>query len=167
MRCLLVHNASYPKLSDFPAASSRIGINLQAADTKKVYVSNGTAWLELGASGDAIIPYDMGFYAPTAENPTEILGAYLATRAISLHPGVPGSRALCRTAPTGNITLGIFRNEVQIGTVVFQGAVKIGTISFTTGVKVVAGDVISLRTLASGEPAIKDVTVTTACGSRI
>lgn len=151
-------NNSYADMASFPDANTLPGQTAYALDTKKLYASVNGAWAEIG--GDTVIPYDLAFFAPAVANPTEVLGGFIATRAISLPAGIVGSRARCRTAPTGNLTLGLFHNETQVGTVTFPGAVTTGTISFTGNVKVAAGDLVSLRSLANGEPAIKDVSVT-------
>jgi Putative phage tail protein len=66
---------------------------------------------------------------------------------VALAVGLPGSVATCKTAPTANVTITIYRTPLggsptAIGTINFAAGVKTGTFTFASAVTLNPGDIV-------------------------
>ena len=65
--------------------------------------------------------------------------------AVTLPSGLTGSYAKARVAPTGSVTITIYKNGSSIGSINFAGGSTTGTFTFSTTQTLVPGDIISFQ----------------------
>lgn len=151
-------NNTYASLAALPSAIGKIGTVAVAADTGKVYVSNGTSWIELLRSGS--IPYDIALNVYGKPNVNgDLLSTFAPVRAVSIASGASGV-ARCAVAPGAALTLSIKKNGTQVGTASFSAGATVGAVSFPSSVSLTSGDVVELFNPAAADSAIEDISVT-------
>ena len=149
---------TYSSLAAFPSASNLHGTVCFAADTGKLYVSNGAAWLALYAAGSS--PYDIAlnvYGQPNSES--DLLASFTAPRTITIAAGSSGVAA-CNISSTTALTLTLKVNSTQVGTVTFAANSKTGTISITSAVTLTTGQILALFNPASPSTTIEDISIT-------
>ena len=115
----------------------------QNLDTK----FNGATWTLGGA------PYDVAiwrFKLPT--NPAEPIISIQLPRTVVFPLGFSGSRCSFRTATTNAITLPVFQNGTQIGTVNGAAGASNGTFTLASGVTFATGDIFEVFPPATPDP---------------
>lgn len=156
----LFGNNVFPTVGDLPAPAASEGNLVFVTEGARTLFSNGTAWVDVGRGGDKVLPYDLGFYAGGANDASAVLSAFLAVRSIALKAGLTGSRARCLVAPSAALTLQLWSDSTQIGTVNFASGSTTGSFTFSADVTIAAGAVVSLRTGSAGNAAVRNVMVT-------
>jgi len=63
---------------------------------------------------------------------------------LTLSPGLPGSRVVCRSAPTNNISMNLRQNNTIIGSIRFNAASTAGSFLFTSQVALLPGDILQI-----------------------
>lgn len=151
---------SYANLAAFPVATNLQGTVAVAADTKKAYVSDGTAWKEIQYVGNIVYDIALNVYGQP-NSADDLLASFTAPRGITIAQGASGV-ASCNTAPAAALTLLLKVNGAQIGTVYFAMGSTTGTINFTSAVNLTAGQILTLYNSASPDSSIQDIAITIA-----
>ena len=121
----------------FPASTSYVVTGLSF---KLSVGSITTEWTAITGSS----PYDIAGYLPGLPSAGQVLFRIEMVRAVTLPAGLAGSRAVCQTAPTNAVTLGLKQNGTAIGSIAFAAGATAGTFNFTNQVVLAAGDVLEL-----------------------
>jgi hypothetical protein len=105
--------------------------------------------------------YDLAFFVAGSPVDDEIVGSFVAVRAVTLADDFAGSLAQAGTAATAETVFIVNVNGAPVGTVTFAAAGTVGTLVTTGGaVALVAGDVLSLVAPAVADATIADIAIT-------
>jgi hypothetical protein len=109
----------------------------------------------------AVNVYDLAFFVAGSPIDDEIVGSFVAVRAVTIADDFAGSLATAATAATAETIFTVNVNGAPVGTVTFAAAGTAGTLVTTGGaVALVAGDVLSLVAPAVADATIADVAIT-------
>lgn len=97
-----------------------------------------------GGGSSSGVPYDMVIYFNGLPASNFELFRYVAVRTLSLPQNLNGSKAICKVAPTGSVTLPINHNGSQVGSVNFAANTTSGTFTFSNAVTLSIGDTFSV-----------------------
>lgn len=106
-------------------------------------------------------PYDLAFFLPTAPiDINAIVGGFAIPRAMTL-TNTFSHVAYCLTPPNATLIFGIYRNNVQIGTVTFPNGLNTGTFFWNTSIiSLIPGNIITLKTTGTVNSAISGIGIT-------
>lgn len=154
----LTSKNTYTNLAAFPAATNLQGTTAVAVDTNKIYISNGTAWVEVQQAGT--LPYDIALNVyGQSSTANDLLASFTAPRSINIAAGASGV-ASCNTAPTNSVTLTLKLGGTAIGTVAFAAGSTTGTVSITSAQTLAASSILTFVNSATPDTAIEDISFT-------
>ena len=110
--------------------------------SERIEIWNGVAWIDLIFSG---VPYDVygTFIGQPADN--QILWRIVFARTVSFSATLPGSIAVCLNAPASDISLPIYKNNTQIGSINFASSSVSGTFTFPIDIVFSSGDIMEIN----------------------
>jgi hypothetical protein len=106
-----------------------------------------------------VLPYDIPFYAQALAN-SDVIGAFVASRRISLPLGLVGSIARTTVPATASAVLTLYVDGVAKGTVTFAAAASVGVFALAANLNIAAGSVLELKNQSIADASLANVYIT-------